>query len=117
MASLRAENVELRHERHELRRLLGMEPQLGDAHRAVVNGSLLDDSANERLAHVDSQSPVADKIGGFRRLFVGRDDVYAQRWTTQQSGKSGYSPAVQRGAFHGSGTRCRRRAAPAPARR
>lgn len=98
MASLHAENVELRQERDELRRLLGMEPQLGDAHRAVVNGSLLDDSATERFAHVDSQSPVADKIGLFRRLFVGRDDVYAQRWTNEQSGKSGYSPAVQRGA-------------------
>jgi len=32
-----------------------------------------------------------EKIALFRRLFHGRDDVYAQRWESQK-GKSGYSP-------------------------
>ncbi len=32
-----------------------------------------------------------DKIALFRRLFLGRDDVYAQRWESA-NGTSGYSP-------------------------
>ncbi|MGH8991543.1 MAG: TOTE conflict system archaeo-eukaryotic primase domain-containing protein, partial [Acidimicrobiia bacterium] len=30
----------------------------------------------------------------FRSLFVGRDDVYAERWENQRTGKTGWSPAV-----------------------
>ncbi len=33
------------------------------------------------------------KITIFRNLFRGRTDVYPVRWTSQKSGKSGYSPA------------------------
>ena len=33
------------------------------------------------------------KISIFRNLFRGRTDVYPVRWTSQKSGKSGYSPA------------------------
>ena len=35
----------------------------------------------------------AEKIALFRRLFRGRTDVYAVRWESSTSGKSGYSPA------------------------
>ena len=34
-----------------------------------------------------------DKVALFRRLFRGRDDVWALRWESKNSGKSGYSPA------------------------
>lgn len=34
-----------------------------------------------------------DKVALFRRLFRGRDDVWALRWESKTSGKSGYSPA------------------------
>ncbi len=98
LAELRAENVALRRERDELRGLLGMEPELRDAHRAMTNGSLLNDAVVERFASVDARSPVAEKVALFRSLFAGREDVFAQRWTNEQTGKSGYSPAVQRGA-------------------
>ncbi|WP_000233456.1 TOTE conflict system archaeo-eukaryotic primase domain-containing protein, partial [Escherichia coli] len=34
-----------------------------------------------------------EKVALFRRLFRGRDDVWALRWESKTSGKSGYSPA------------------------
>ena len=43
---------------------------------------------------VDRRSSPLDKIGLFRSLFAGRDDVYALRWQNDRSGKSGWSPAV-----------------------
>ncbi|HAT1685267.1 TPA: DEAD/DEAH box helicase family protein [Klebsiella oxytoca] len=42
------------------------------------------------------QSPALstdEKVALFRRLFRGRDDVWALRWESKTSGKSGYSPA------------------------
>ena len=33
------------------------------------------------------------KVALFRRLFRGRDDVYALRWQSNSSGRSGYAPA------------------------
>lgn len=35
----------------------------------------------------------ADKVAAFRRLFRGRIDVYAVRWKSHTTGKSGYAPA------------------------
>ncbi|MFT5339724.1 MAG: superfamily II DNA or RNA helicase [Cyanobium sp.] len=34
-----------------------------------------------------------EKVALFRRLFRGRDDVYALRWQSSSSGRSGYGPA------------------------
>ncbi len=34
-----------------------------------------------------------EKVALFRRLFRGRDDVYALRWQSRSSGRSGYAPA------------------------
>jgi superfamily II DNA or RNA helicase len=34
-----------------------------------------------------------EKVALFRRLFRGRDDVYALRWQSTSSGRSGYGPA------------------------
>jgi len=42
--------------------------------------------------NLTSSSGVQDKIAFFRRLFQGRDDVYAVRWRGKD-GKTGYSPA------------------------
>ena len=38
-------------------------------------------------------APPAEKIALFRSLFHGREDVYARRWQSVKTGKSGYSPA------------------------
>ena len=43
---------------------------------------------------VDRRSSPEDKIGLFRSLLAGRDDVYAVRWQNDRSQKSGWSPAV-----------------------
>jgi len=42
---------------------------------------------------VDKRSPPEEKIALFRSLFRGREDVYAVRYESATSGKSGYSPA------------------------
>jgi len=46
---------------------------------------------------VDRTSSAAAKIALFRSLFVGRDDVYAQRWDNERSGKGGWGPVVRGG--------------------
>ena len=38
------------------------------------------------------RSGAAEKIALFRRLFQGRQDVYARRGENRKTGKSGYSP-------------------------
>ena len=41
---------------------------------------------------VTNQSTSEEKIKLFRLLFRGREDVYAKRWHSEKSGKSGYQP-------------------------
>src|SRR5207244_7986031 len=38
-----------------------------------------------------------EKVGLFRSLFEGRNDVYALRWENVGTGKSGWGPAVEGG--------------------
>jgi len=49
---------------------------------------------------VDQSSSPEEKLALFRDLFSGRSDVYAVRWTSAKSGKSGWSPA-ERDPFGG----------------
>jgi superfamily II DNA or RNA helicase len=42
---------------------------------------------------VTATSPTTDKVALFRRLFVGRPDVFPVRWENQKTGRSGYAPA------------------------
>ena len=42
---------------------------------------------------IHKYSTPQNKIALFRSLFRGREDVYARRWQSAKSGKSGYSPA------------------------
>jgi hypothetical protein len=44
---------------------------------------------------VNNRSPPEAKIALFRSLFRGRDDVYARRFESRKSGKSGYQPACK----------------------
>ena len=44
-------------------------------------------------ALVHHRSPSEAKIALFRSLFRGRDDVYARRFESRKTGKSGYQPA------------------------
>src|SRR5438445_298756 len=46
---------------------------------------------------VGSDASAAEKVALIRSLFRGRDDVYALRWESARSGKSGYAPATAGG--------------------
>ncbi|MEV5506533.1 TOTE conflict system archaeo-eukaryotic primase domain-containing protein, partial [Streptomyces orinoci] len=45
------------------------------------------------LPYADASSGTDAKVALFRALFVGRDDVYATRWVSARSGRTGWSPA------------------------
>ena len=46
-------------------------------------------------APVTKASPDDAKISLFRTLFRGREDIYARRWESSRSGKTGYQPACR----------------------
>ncbi|MEW6220398.1 MAG: DEAD/DEAH box helicase family protein [Thermodesulfobacteriota bacterium] len=50
---------------------------------------------------VHNHSPPAAKIALFRALFRGRDDLYARRFESRKTGKSGYQPACGNEWVHG----------------
>jgi superfamily II DNA or RNA helicase len=52
-------------------------------------------STSQETQAVTSKSPIQQKIVLFRSLFRGREDVYAERWESGYSGKTGYSPACE----------------------
>lgn len=43
---------------------------------------------------VDASSPAAEKLALLWSLFGARADVYALRWESASSGKTGWSPAT-----------------------
>ena len=47
------------------------------------------------LSTDETQKPRSGQIALFSDLFAGRPDVYAVRWESTQTGKSGYSPACR----------------------
>ena len=47
----------------------------------------------ENSNRVSSVSSPDAKVRFFRELFKGREDVYARRYVSAKTGKSGYSPA------------------------
>jgi len=46
-------------------------------------------------AKVTKDSPADEKISLFLSLFMGRRDIYARRWESFRTGKSGYMPACK----------------------
>ena len=46
----------------------------------------------DSLPSINKNSTSEEKIKLFRSLFVGREDVFARRWYSPTSGKSGYQP-------------------------
>ena len=51
-------------------------------------------TTNNRSA-INKYSSVDIKIRLFRKLFSGRDDVFARRWYSKTTGKSGYQPVCE----------------------
>ena len=79
---------QLRAENERLRTLLALAQQ---------TKTILD--PGERTPTRASSSPASadEKVALVRRLFDGRDDVYARRWENAHTGKSGYAPATAEG--------------------
>ncbi len=48
--------------------------------------------ASARHEGLDRTSAVAEKVGLFRALFRGREEVYARRFTSTKTGRAGYQP-------------------------
>lgn len=86
------ELARLRRENAELRQRLGIvETEPPRVQHAVAELPLRDSA----LPKVSSASSPQEKIALFRSLFRGREDVYAVRWTSGRTGKTGYSPACE----------------------
>lgn len=96
---LRAENQRLNEELTRYRAKYGdfseiekeedLEPQPPETGEFVGNEVPIQSS---NIATITNQSPPEEKIKLFRSLFRGREDVYAKRWYSEKSGKSGYQP-------------------------
>ena len=83
------ERDRLRAENERLRTLLALAQQ---------TKTILDPSKPEPALRTSSAPASADeKIALMRRLFHGRDDVYALRWESARTDKSGYAPATAEG--------------------
>ena len=83
IATIRRQLTALEAERQSL------EARLGELTLAQTRNST--DAAP--AASVTNNSPAADKIALFRRLFGGRIDVFPVRWDNPKTGRSGYAPA------------------------
>lgn len=82
----------LRAENHHLRRLLLEHGISITASTAKQTEAPVPTSLQPFDGKLTSASTAEEKIAHFRRLFRGRDDVYAIRWKGKD-GKTGYSPA------------------------
>lgn len=71
---------ELEAENQELRRRLGIAPKQ------------IEQPKTNSTSGIHKYSSPEEKIKLFRSLFRGREDVYAKRWYSTKSEKSGYSP-------------------------
>ena len=60
----------------------------------IVEANASATTTNDRSA-INKYSSVDTKIRLFRKLFSGREDVFARRWYSKTTGKSGYQPVCE----------------------
>lgn len=95
-AELRAGLAEVRIENLRLRTRLGMPAD--DTSRALPPvpeppAPTVTSQDGHSLPYADAASAAETKIALFRALFAGREDVYATRWVSARTGRTGWSPA------------------------
>ncbi|SHN34816.1 hypothetical protein SAMN05216268_1494 [Streptomyces yunnanensis] len=94
-AELRTKLAALRTENQHLRTRLGMPtvdvPQALPPILEPLAPTVVGDDGE--LPYADSKSGTEAKIALFRALFAGREDIYATRWVSAKSGRTGWSPA------------------------
>lgn len=88
---LREESRHLRQENERLRGLVGLQSSTAAPKPRQTTFLPL----TEPLPSVTTLSPMEAKVALVRALFRGREDVYAVRWTSDRSGRSGYAPAIK----------------------
>ena len=96
---LRAENQRLNKDLARYRAHYGELPET-DMGEEIGAQSAVEIKSGESKVHapssnvvlVTNQSPSEEKIKLFCSLFRGREDVYAKRWHSEKSSKSGYQP-------------------------
>jgi hypothetical protein len=81
-----------------LRRQLDALGEQRAAIQARLDALLGDPRPNHRCARGATEVTLSDgeKIALFRRLFAGRQDVFALRWENHRDGRSGYAPACSK---------------------
>jgi len=100
LSDIEAEAQALREENARLRDLLGLDERAsrpraaGPAQPTLVAAN---DEPTPEPNHVTQRSSAGEKIALFGSLFIGRDDIHARAWSSQGTGKSGWSPAVRGG--------------------
>lgn len=91
-----------------IRHIADLEDQLSAARQDLTDlDAALTPRANSEVQATDDESPAlvtarsssAEKLTLFMARFRGRREVYATRWVSARTGKSGWSPAV-RGGFY-----------------
>jgi hypothetical protein len=92
---LLAEIDTLRRENARLRSVLGLDGRAGNGHEASWAPTLL--TLSSPAAPVDTSAPLSAKVDLLKSLFGARSDVYAVRWQSASSGKSGWQPATKGG--------------------
>ncbi|MER6076115.1 DEAD/DEAH box helicase family protein [Streptomyces sp. NPDC001817] len=94
-AELHEEIARLRADNARLHSLLGRDVQATPAAIPSVPDpvALLPSTGAGGLPYADASSSAKAKIALFRALFAGREDVYAKRWVSAKSGRTGWSPA------------------------
>lgn len=60
--------------------------------RRELKQLLKSEDVSNKTQEIDNHASPEEKIKLFRRLFRGRDDVYAHRFESKKTGKSGYQP-------------------------
>lgn len=89
---LRAEIERLRSENRALRERLGEHDAIPTAEPPPVTLVPAQEKCLAEVPSVHAGSSPEEKVGLFRNLFRGREDVYALRWEGKD-GRSGYSPS------------------------
>lgn len=90
-----AENEQLRKENAKLGELVKSIVEVGEETKSVETNSNSKDTKpvfQEKKLIVTSCLSLEEKVTLFSSLFKGREDVFAKRWYSKASGKSGYQP-------------------------
>ncbi len=79
----------------EENRNLKREIEILSGHSKTVEQNLEEKSNDEKIVPVNKFSSPQEKIKLYRSLFRGREDVFARRWYSKKSDKSGYQPVCE----------------------